>query len=254
MNVFLTAALISLGINITLFLVASAFQTDKFTDFAYGISFITITFWLLYQHNSVSDLQMFVSLLVVAWGVRLISYLVKRIHVIKRDKRFDGMRESFVRFLGFWTLQTVSVVAISIPVITLLSEPMMEPLYPLSIVGMGIAILGLIIETIADKQKFKFKTKPSNKGKWIQTGLWKYARHPNYFGEIVFWWGICLAVFVVIPKYYLLISPLFIMWLLLFVSGIPLLEKKQQKKYGKNKAFKKYKESTRLLVPLPLFN
>ena len=112
------------------------------------------------------------------------------------------------------------------------------------IVGAIIWIIGLIIESFADAQKFSFKKK--NKGKFIQTGLWKYSRHPNYFGEMLCWIGIYVFAGVWLWG---LISPLYIIALLVFVSGIPLLEKKADAIWGKNKAYQKYKKETSVLIP-----
>ena len=119
----------------------------------------------------------------------------------------------------------------------------------------GIVIwgLGLLIESVADQQKFKFKSKAKNKKKWIQTGLWRYSRHPNYFGEITLWWGLFLVALPYLKGWAFLgiVGPMFITFILLFVSGIPPLEKRYQKKYGKNKKYQKYVRDTSLLLPLP---
>jgi steroid 5-alpha reductase family enzyme len=106
---------------------------------------------------------------------------------------------------------------------------------------------------VADWQKFVFKNREKNRGLWIQSGLWNYSRHPNYFGEILLWWGIFLYVTPFIQGLYWIsvIGPLFITFILLFVSGIPLLEKKYDKKYVKNEKYQKYKSSTSVLILLP---
>ncbi len=114
--------------------------------------------------------------------------------------------------------------------------------------------VGLIIETIADVQKIQFKNNPANKGKWIESGIWRYSRHPNYFGEIVVWIGVYIVAATSLPFVQAaigLISPLFIIVLLLFVSGIPILEKSADKRWGNDPAYKKYKKRTSLLIPLP---
>jgi len=111
-----------------------------------------------------------------------------------------------------------------------------------------------LLESVADLQKFQFMQNKKNKDKWIGSGLWKYSRHPNYFGEILVWFGI--YVFVVsglegIAQLLSVISPIFIMFLLLFVSGVPLLEKSADARWGRDKKYQQYKNSTSVIIPLP---
>ena len=121
------------------------------------------------------------------------------------------------------------------------------------ILGTLIFFKGLLIESVADNQKYFFKKNPENKGRFISTGLWKYSRHPNYFGEILVWWGITITC---IPYFYGLdflyfISPLVITLLLLYVTGIPLLEKSWNEKWGNDPGFVQYKKQTNILIPMP---
>jgi steroid 5-alpha reductase family enzyme len=114
---------------------------------------------------------------------------------------------------------------------------------------------GIAIETIADYQKNSFKSDPKNKEKFCNVGLWKLARHPNYFGELLTWWSLFAAAVPALRSYQVVagaISPLTITGLLLFVSGVPLLEASYQKRYGDNPYYKKYVEETNAFVPLPL--
>jgi steroid 5-alpha reductase family enzyme len=121
------------------------------------------------------------------------------------------------------------------------------------VLGIVIWISGLLIETISDWQKFSFKNNPNNKNLWIQSGLWKYSRHPNYFGEMLCWWGIFIFVLPFIQglSWLTIIGPIFITFILLFVSGIPPLEKRYDKKFADNKKYQDYKKKTSILIPLP---
>lgn len=112
-------------------------------------------------------------------------------------------------------------------------------------------MLGIVIESIADSQKFVFKNKSSNKGKWISTGLWKYSRHPNYLGEIMMWVGIFLYCLVYINGigFITILSPIYITILLVAVSGIPTLEKEYDKRYRGSKQYQDYKKNTGILFP-----
>jgi tryptophan-rich sensory protein len=239
----LLAFIVAMAIQYVLFLPAYFFKTDKLTDLSYGISFIALA--LIFFKFSTGKLLLVG--IILLWAIRLIMYLVIRIHHMKRDKRFDGMRESLPRFLKFWTLQGVAVFLIMLaPLIYL------EVGTSFSIVGLLVSLLGLGIETIADHQKFMFKKRVENKDCWTDTGLWRYSRHPNYLGEMLVWIGIYIFIFpgLSVPNRLIAaISPLFITGLLLFVSGIPLLEKRADEKWGKNKKYLLYTKRTPVLIP-----
>ena len=119
--------------------------------------------------------------------------------------------------------------------------------------GIIIWFLGISIETISDWQKFAFKNKIQNKNLWIQSDLWRYSRHPNYFGEILCWLGIFIFTLTFMQglSWLTIISPLFITFILLFVSGIPPLEKRYDAKYADNKNYQEYKKRTSVLISLP---
>ncbi|MBN1331381.1 DUF1295 domain-containing protein [Candidatus Dojkabacteria bacterium] len=245
--------LISFAIQITFFSLAAYFKTDKVTDLSYGLTFVFIAV-LLYIFGDIQDTsRIILTLMITTWGFRLAGYLFIRIIKIKKDKRFDGIRENFWRFASFWTLQGFSIWLILLPATIFLSSQSVEELKILNVLGFGIWLLGLLIETIADWQKYQFKNKPKNKDLWIQSGLWKYSRHPNYFGELLCWWGIFIYVFPILDGLMLLgiFGPLTITTLILFVSGIPTIEKKYNEKYKNDKEYQKYKESTSILIPLP---
>src|SRR5690606_6836000 len=109
-------------------------------------------------------------------------------------------------------------------------------------------LIGFIYELVADAQLHAFTRDPANRGKVLMTGLWRYARHPNYFGEAVLWWGIFIMTLAApAPKYWLVISPLIVTYMLRFVSGVPVLEKK----YAGNKAYQAYKRRTNAMLPWP---
>ena len=113
--------------------------------------------------------------------------------------------------------------------------------------GFAIWAFGLAFETVADQQLSEFVRKNKNKAKVMDTGVWKYSRHPNYFGEVTLWWGIWLASMSINPVWWSVIGPLTISFLILFVSGIPMLEKK----YKNNPAFQEYAKRTSVFIPMP---
>jgi steroid 5-alpha reductase family enzyme len=229
--------LFSLGFNLVMFLFAFTFKTDKLTDLSYSLTFIFLALYILLT-QSLSDGYLILLGMVFLWALRLGSFLTKRIHRQGKDDRFDGMRESFFRFLGFWVLQAITVWIVLIPVF--LFD------HIVSWFGLIIWVVGMCIESIADFQKYIFKNNTKNHQKFIKSGLWKYSRHPNYFGEILCWVGVYVFSSVWLWG---LISPLFIAFLLIFVSGIPLLEEKAQRNWGMKKSYIKYKQETSLLIP-----
>lgn len=224
-------------------------QSDKATDLFYSLSFaaLTIVLWFTAADSLMHHLLLGMILL---WSFRLGSYLFKRIHAMGKDDRFDKMRKQFIRFAGFWTLQALSVLILSIPIIIIYQKANIE-FGAVHLLGIGIWAVGLLIETLADQQKFAFRQNSANDGKFIQTGLWKQLQHPNYFGEILCWVGIFVCAIPSLEnwEWLAIISPLWISFLLVFLSGIPLLQKASQKKYGALESYQTYQKNTPLLVP-----
>ena len=190
------------------------------------------------------------------WALRLGTYLFYRILAIKEDHRFDDKRKNPWEFLKFWLLQASAVWIIMLPYTYFMAKESERQSKFFLFAGTTVYLLGLFLETISDIQKFRFRIKPENHGHWVDSGLWKYSRHPNYFGEMLFWWGLFIAVIPSLKGFYwfTLIGPVFITLLLLFVSGIPLLEKSSEERYGNNPNYLSYKKSTNMLIPLPKKN
>lgn len=253
-NLIVQTLFISFIIQIVFFIYAAWFKTDKVTDLSYGLTFVLLAISSLLINKTYLTYQIIVTLMVLIWGVRISTYLFIRILKTKRDKRFDGIRENFWKFAQFWFFQALAVWMISLPGTYLFS---LNNILPINFVmGLGIFIwfFGILIETIADIQKFNFKNNKKNDGKWIQSGIWKYSRHPNYFGEMLCWWGIFVfsMPFQSGISWLTVLGPIFISFILLFVSGIPTLEKKYSEIYKNNSEYQDYKKRTSLLVPLPL--
>lgn len=240
-------------IQILFFVIAAIFKTDKVTDLAYGLSFVAVAWHALIKNGSFSIFSVILASMVSIWGFRLAAYLFYRILKIKKDNRFNEIRSNLIKLSGFWILQTFSIFIISLPYIVFFE--VFNPLKSINIlffvVGGTIWFLGFSIETISDKQKWAYLS--SGGIKWVNYGLWKYSRHPNYFGEILCWIGIYLYTFTStgITHFYTILSPILITILLLFVSGIPILEKSQDEKFGTDSEYLKYKKNTSLLIIWP---
>lgn len=249
LDTILLALGISFAIQIFFFIFAASFKTDKVTDLSYGLTFILIAAYFLVTNETTTS-NILLASMVIVWGLRLAAYLFIRILRTKTDMRFDGIRESFSKFAGFWTLQGLSVWAISLPTIYFLNSAPSE-LTTLSYIGLAVWTMGILIEAIADQQKFVFKNNKDNKDKFIKSGLWGISRHPNYLGEMLLWWGIFIYTLPIISGwgYLTIFGPIFITVLLLFVSGIPKLEKSYDERFGKTAEYKKYKEEVGVLFP-----
>jgi steroid 5-alpha reductase family enzyme len=248
----LNALLYSLGINIVLFLVAYTFKTDKLTDAAYALSFLVLAVFG-YLSGDATAQRLLVTGMVALWAFRLGGFLLYRIQKTGRDQRFDAWRNNFWLLGRFWVLQAVTAWVVLLPLLLALNNPNIN-LTALSCIGIVLWVFALAVEAVADIQKFRFTQNPKNKGKWIAEGLWSWSRHPNYFGEILVWVGTYLAVFSTltgVERVIGLVSPLSIAAVLLFATGIPILEKQADKKWGKEAAYKEYKKRTSILVLWP---
>lgn len=243
---------IALALNGAFFAVAAVRKTDVVTDLSYSLTFALLAVVLLFTGEG-DTAQIVASLLVVIWAVRLGAYLFRRILRMKVDHRFDDMRDKPLRFARFWLLQAITVAVVMLPVSYLLDRDSAPGFDAWMIAGVLLWLTGLVIEAVADAQKSAFRAKAENGGRFVSTGLWHYSRHPNYFGEILLWWGVFLYAvpFLDGAAFAVVIGPIFITLLLLFVSGIPLLERSADEKYGDDPAYRDYKRRTSILVPLP---
>jgi steroid 5-alpha reductase family enzyme len=252
MNPFVLASLTSLAVNALFFVYASVKKTDLVTDLSYSLSFGLVALVLILLNTSAGWVALIPAVLTIVWALRLGAYLFARIIRTKVDHRFDSMRDKPFKFARFWILQAVAVAIIVLPVVSsAASEVQPRSFVGFEAIGLGMWIVGVIVEAVSDAQKSAFK-RGGAKG-FIATGLWRYSRHPNYFGETLLWWGIFVYS---LPSLYgmlylSILGPLFIALLLLFVSGIPLLEKSADAKYGADPDYKEYKRRTSIFVPLP---
>lgn len=250
-SLLFTLLAISLGINGALFLIAFALKSDKLTDASYAISFIALAL-AIYNHSAANPYVVIGVSLVCTWALRIGAFLLYRVVKTGKDSRFDGVREHFWKFGKFWLGQALTVWLLLIPLA--LASRHASDWSALSIVGFFICVGGIALEATADLQKYKFSHNPTNKDKWITDGVWNYSRHPNYFGEMSVWVGMYVLLVSSLSGGELalaLISPLWIICLLLFVSGIPILEKYADKKWGSNASYQAYKRQTSVLIPLP---
>jgi steroid 5-alpha reductase family enzyme len=238
------------GIQLLFFLFAAAKRTDKITDLSYAFTFFAATAVMLFGEQAYTPLQITAAVCVALWAFRLGEYLFVRVLKLGKDQRFDGIRESFPRFAFFWFFQAISIWVIMLPVMFLLSVQGDFGFPVPAWIGVFLWMLGFIIEVAADLQKYRAKNRGA---KWVDTGLWHYSRHPNYFGESLIWWGVFFLTVPVLSGWLwiALLSPVFITSLLLFGTGVPTVEKRHDKEYGGDPDYREYKRRTSIFIPLP---
>lgn len=244
MEVLLNYLLFSVGVNMLMFLVAYFRQTDKLTDISYSLTFIAMALYSFWRSEQ-STVDTILMGLVLIWGLRLGGYLLYRIQRIGQDQRFDEIRISFKSFFLFWLMQGVTCFVVMVPVILAHRVEGKTQGWLLG-VGIALALLGWLLEAVADAQKFSFKQQHPDT--FMDRGVWAYVQHPNYAGELLFWWSIFLACIAFTP-WYAVVGPLWITFIITRFSGITLLQEKWEEKYGDDPAFRAYQERTWKLLP-----
>lgn len=253
LSLFSQSALIVFVYMCLWFLYAQYKADNSVVDIAWGLGFVLIAFSTWFFGTS-GDKQFIIFLIVALWGFRLAGFIFIRKIGHGEDFRYKKWREEWGNFflirsfLQIYMLQGIFMLIIAIPIMVAMTRDPATPQW-IDTVGIVIWITGFVFEAVADIQKYKFKQEPDNKKALMTTGLWRYSRHPNYFGETLIWWGIWLLSIPHAPElwYVTIISPLVITFLLLFVSGIPMLEKK----YEGREDWEAYKAKTSVFVPLP---
>ncbi len=234
------------------FLIGKRSRKHDLIDIFWGLGFVlsAILSWLLGTRSLAAGA---ITLLTLLWGGRLSWYLAHRNLGKPEDFRYQAMRQRWKRrfelvmFLRMYLLQFALNALIGFPIVYTNLEPSGGPGLLLSL-GILVWLTGFLFEVIGDEQLRRFKQNPENKGRLITTGLWAWTRHPNYFGEAVLWWGIYLIALSADPgRFWLIFSPAAITLLLLFVSGVPMLERK----YEGRADWEAYKKRTSKFFPRP---
>ena len=245
------AALLAFIIQWVLFIPAYLLQTEKFFDISGSITYISVVsycFFNFYDPENLNIGNVILSIIIIIWALRLGSFLFIRIKKAGEDIRFREIKKSPTRFFMTWTLQGMWVSLCSACALAGIAKGIIINDY--FYCGLAIFLIGFILEIVADTQKTKFRSNPKNKDKFINSGLWKFSRHPNYMGEILLWLGISIISFSSLEGLELatLISPFFTYLLLVYVSGIRILEYNGEKKWGHLESYKIYKKNTPRLI------
>ncbi|MGQ9800821.1 MAG: DUF1295 domain-containing protein [Candidatus Saccharicenans sp.] len=255
-NIFLVSALIIFLYMNLVFILSLIKKNAAIVDVAWGLGFVLVVASHLAReallHRTLDYRQLLVAVLVTIWGIRLSWHIYRRNRGKPEDYRYANWRQKWGRtfvlrsYFQIFLLQGFFMFLILMPCLLIL-RARSGRLSWLEAVGLLVWLAGFFFEAVADAQLRRFKQNPENRGRIITSGLWKYSRHPNYFGEAVMWWGIFLIALNTPAGWLGIIGPLTITLLLTMVSGVPLLEKK----YRGQPEFEAYRAVTSAFFPLP---
>ena len=251
--IFALGVFIAFIIQWIAFIPAYLKKTEKFFDLTGSLTYISVIVLAIALSPEIDTRSIILMILVTIWALRLGLFLFRRIMREGEDKRFKKIKQSGSRFLLTWTIQGLWVsftLAAALAAITVEHGTVFGLI---GLIGVLVWIIGFGFEVIADYQKSKFRSVPENKGKFITSGLWSISRHPNYFGEILLWLGIAIIALPTLEgwRWITLVSPVFVTLLLTRVSGVPLLEKQADDKWGGQEDYEEYKKRTPVLIPNP---
>ncbi|GMH45935.1 hypothetical protein BSKO_13899 [Bryopsis sp. KO-2023] len=247
--------ILDLALNWGAWIIAAIFKTEKFYDAVGSLSFCTVALSSLINGNHFHARQIGVTGMILVWTVRLGTFLLYRAIKFGGDSRFKEATEKPALYFVYWTMQAAWVWVCCLPLTFLNAKASNPGLGPSDIIGIILYVTGMLTEVTADFQKLFFKMNPDNRGQFVNVGLWKNARYPNYFGEMLIWWGIFVTSIKGLSgvEFVSVVSPCFVMLLLLTVSGIPLQEKQAKERWGQDPAYQEHRRRTNLLVPIPKF-
>jgi steroid 5-alpha reductase family enzyme len=248
---------VTLGVTVVfmtlVWLLSLARHDASVVDPFWGLGFIVAAVSYFLFTDGFQGRRILVAVLVCLWGLRLGIYLAWRNRGKGEDPRYRAMRAK--RPKSFWWFSYLQVFLLQALLLWIVAAPIAaaqggaEPTHftALDFVGVAVWIVGFLFEVVGDAQLALFRRNPANKGKVLRTGLWRYTRHPNYFGEAVIWWGVWLIA-AAAHGYWSVYGPVVLTLLLLRVSGVTLLEKSlKESKPG----YAEYVSRTSAFIPWP---
>lgn len=250
--VFAIAVAAAFAVQVLVYIPSAIARTERFFDATGSATFILVTVGVVLLSPSPDARSLALAAMVIVWAVRLGSFLFIRIHRSGSDDRFDAIKVSPLSFLRVWIMQGLWVSITAAAAWIAIASGDQRGFDVFAVVGIVVWVVGMLIEVVADAQKTAFKADPANKGRFIRTGLWSRSRHPNYFGEVLAWIGVALVAAPVFEgwQWIGLLSPVFVILLLTRVSGVPLLERKADERWGGDDEYEAYKTATPVLVPM----
>jgi steroid 5-alpha reductase family enzyme len=251
---FVLCGMVGFVLHWLIFVPSFLWQTEHYFDLTGALSFIgtiLLANWLAGATAGDDLRSLLLSGMVLAWALRLGSFLFLRVKRAGQDRRFNELKTRFWRFLFTWTLGGLWVLITVAPVLAAITSGRAVSMDGLAWAGVALWFAGFVLEVVADRQKTEFRRDPANAEHFISTGLWAWSRHPNYLGEMVLWVGAALVALPALQgwQYATLLSPVFVILLISRISGIPMLEERADQKWGDDPAYQAYKKATPVLVP-----
>ncbi len=249
---FASAGFLAFAINWAAFVPAYRSQTERYFDLTGSLTYGSLV--LLAIGLGTGDARSWLLAAGVGcWALRLGSFLFARITRDGSDGRFDAIKKSLPRFFMTWTLQGLWVFLTLSCALAAMTSEQSVPLGGVAVLGAMLWATGFAIEVVADRQKSRFREDPANRGRFIDSGLWAWCRHPNYLGEITLWTGIAVIALPALSgwQHLTLVSPVFVYLLLTRISGIPLLDARGKQRWGDDPGYLAYRQRTPALLPRP---
>lgn len=251
--VFALCAVWCFVLNWIVFVPSYLARTEHFFDLTGSATYVSTVLLALYLTEAVDTRGLLLAGLVLIWAGRLGTFLFRRVRREGKDGRFDDIKQSLLRFLMAWTLQGLWVLVTVGCALAAITAATGVGLGAFAAAGGALWLAGFALEVTADRQKSAFKADPANAGRFIDRGVWGWSRHPNYAGEILLWAGIAVIALPALSGWQLatLISPIFVYVLLTRISGVPMLERRADRRWGDDPEYQAYKARTPVLWPVP---
>lgn len=254
-EILITNALAVLGLMVGIWLLSLPLKDASIVDMFWGLGFVVVAWVTWGLADGDPTRKLLIAVLITIWGVRLSVYIAWRNIGHGEDPRYQAMREKagdkfpLLSLIRVFLLQGVVMWIVSLPVQAgqIAESPAAPTIW--DCLGISIWFVGVVFESVGDFQLARFKSKPENQGTVLNTGLWRYTRHPNYFGDFLMWWGIYLIALASSPAltWWTVIGPLIMSFFLMRISGVTLLEKSL--KESKGAAYDEYIRRTNAFFP-----
>lgn len=248
--VFGIGVVLAFAINLAVYIPAQLQQTETYFDATGASTYLCVTIAAVVLSDDLDTRAVLVALMVVVWASRLGSFLFRRIRRDGGDRRFDRIKTNPLQFFMTWLMQGLWVALTISGALAIITTDNPKDFGVFGVIGAAMWVVGFVLEVTADRQKSAFRSDPVNEGRYISSGLWAWSRHPNYFGEILLWSGIFVMALPILEntRWVVVISPVFVYFLLVKISGVPMLERRAQRTWGTEREFQAYVDSTPTII------
>jgi steroid 5-alpha reductase family enzyme len=248
---FLLLVMVAFVVQWAAFVPSFLGRTEHYFDLTGSLTYQGIAVLALVLVDRLDARTVILGLMILVWAARLGLFLFRRVRAAGGDSRFDRMKHDWAQFLMTWTIQGLWITFTAGAALAAMTSDRRVSFGVVGVIGVAVWLVGFATEALADRQKSAFRTDPANRGRFITTGLWSRSRHPNYVGEFVLWVGVALVALPALRgwQYATLVSPVFVYLLLTRISGVPMLERSADKRWGGEPDYEAYKAATPVFFP-----